>query len=216
MSTKVTTSTFEDFIKRHPDMAHLDPMNQIDFDLAHINKNDLVVLKRYFSDICTDLSLYMQLFSHEEHLIELNKFNGFVFSRLEKSYLEKICLKVATLMDPPKSMGNENLSLRRFIEQTKSTMLKGYYERLYEFYEKSGIKDWRNKVLAHADLAVLAGESSISINFERHDIDNFVAEIQEFIDWVSDPKIATDHKIVLPRDVDGYAFIHKVRTQNES
>lgn len=216
MSTKVTTSTFEDFIKRHPEMAHLDPMNQIDFDLAHINKNDLAVLKRYFSDICTDLSLYMQLFSYEEHLIELNKFNGFVFSRLEKSYLEKICLKVATLMDPPKSMGNENLSLRRFIEQTKSTMLKGYYERLYEFYEKSGIKDWRNKVLAHADLAVLAGESSININFERHDIDNFVAEIQEFIDWVSDPKTATDHKIVLPRDVDGYAFIHKVRTQNES
>lgn len=216
MSNKVTSSTIDDFIKSYPEMADLDPMSKIDFDLSKVSNTDLAILKQYFSDICSDLTLYMQLFSDDDHVIELNKFNGFVFSRLENAYLEKICLKIATLMDPASSMGNENLSLRRFIAQTQSVLLQNLFDRLFEFYKKSGIKDWRNKVLAHADLSVLSGGSDTSINFERQDVDKFVAEIQEFIDLVDDPRVATDHQVVLPRDMDGYSFIHKIRLQNES
>lgn len=43
-----------------------------------------------------------------------------------------------------------------------------------------------------------------------------MAEIQEFIDWISDPQVATDHKVVLPRDVDGHSFIEKIKLKNES
>jgi hypothetical protein len=216
MSNKVTTSTFDDFIKRHPEMAHLDPMNQLDFDLASINPSELQTLKHYFSGICTDLTLYMQLFVQEEHVAELNKFNGFIFSRFERACLERICLKIATLMDPPKSMGKDNLSLRRFIKQTESSLLQGIFNSLRDFYEQSGIKDWRNKVLAHADLLTLSGKVELDVNFTKQEVDDFVAKIQEFIDWVSDPKVATDHQVVLPRDVDGYSFISKIRSRNES
>ncbi|WP_110641954.1 hypothetical protein [Salinicola sp. CPA57] len=216
MSNKVSTSTFDDFIKRHPDMAHLDPMNQLDFDLSSISQSELQTLKHYFSGICTDLTLYMQLFGQEEHVAELNKFNGFIFSCFERACLERICLMVATLMDPPKSMDKENLSLRRFINQTSSSLLQELFNSLEEFYEESGIKDWRNKVLAHADLLTLSGEVELNIHFTRQEVDNFVAKIQEFIDWVSDPKVATDRQVVLPRDADGYSFISKIRSQNES
>ncbi|NKF52734.1 hypothetical protein G3R49_19440 [Shewanella sp. WXL01] len=213
---KVTTSTFDDFVKRFPEMAHLDPMNQIDFSLSDINQNELQALKQYFTGICTDLTLYMQLFSQEANITELNKFNGFVFSRLQRAYLERICLKVATLMDPPKSMGNENLSLRRFINQTKSSLLQNQFDLLYEFYKNSGIKDWRNKVLAHADLLTLSGENELNVNFTNQEVEAFVADIQGFIDWVTNPKVQTDHQVVLPRDVDGYSFMHKIKSQNES
>lgn len=171
MSGKVTTSTFKDFIKRYPSMADLDPMNQIDFDLSSISQSELKTLKNYFAGICTDLTLYMQLFGQEEHVCELEKFNSFVFSRFERAYLERICLKIATLMDPPKSMGKENLSLTRFIEQTSSSLLKDRFDCLKVFYEKSGIKDWRNKVLAHADLLTLSGEVELKVGFTKQEVD---------------------------------------------
>lgn len=216
MSDKVTISTFDEIINGDLGMANLSPLNQLDFDLSSISQSELQTLRHYFSGICTDLTLYMQLFGQEEHVAELNKFNGFIFSRIERACLERICLKVATLMDPPKSMGKENLSLGRFINQTKSSLLQGLFNSLKEFYEESGIKDWRNKVLAHADLLTLSGEVELNVNFTRQEIDNFVAKIQEFIDWISDPQVATDHQVVLPRGVDGYSFISKIRSQNES
>lgn len=55
----------------------------------------------------------------------------------------------------------------------------------------------------------------MNINFTKQEVDNFVAEIQAFIDWLSDPKVATDHQVVLPRDVDGYSFISKIKSRNE-
>src|SRR5690554_8189758 len=105
-------------------MASLDPMNKIDFSLSDINPDELAVLKTYFSEICTDFTLYMQLFSEKESIEQVNQFNSFVFNRLERAYLEKICLKIATLMDPARTGGNQNLSLIRFIEQTGSAILK--------------------------------------------------------------------------------------------
>lgn len=219
MSDEVTISTFDDFIKVNPELASLDPMNRIDFSLAEIKKEHLEVLTRYFLEICTDLTLYMQIFSDEENIIELNNFNGFVFNRIERAYLERICLKVATLMDPPESkvkgQMSENLSLQLFIKNTQSTMLQNIFNKLNNFYVESGIKEWRNKVLAHADLKAMSGETEITLKFERENVDKFVSEIQEFIDWISDPKISTDHHVVLPRNKDGHAFIEKLREHNE-
>jgi len=216
MSAKANIGTLEDFIKRRPEMAHLDPMNQIDFSLSDINQNELKVLKEYFTGICVDLTLYMQLFSDKNSVDELNKFNGFVFHHIEQAYLQKICLKVATLMDPPASCGKQNLSLRRFIKQTKSEKLNEAYLQLDKFYTGSGIKEWRNKVLAHADLETLSGNYNIDLKFTREEVDDFVAEIQEFIDLVSDPRVATDHRIVFPKENDGYMFVEKIRQSNES
>lgn len=213
---KVTTSTFDDFIKRYPEMANLHPMNNLDFNLTDINQEELKALTQYFTDICTDLTLYTQLFSQDDNTTELNKFNSFVFSRLQRAYLERICLKVATLMDPPKSMGNENLSLLRFIGQTNSPLLKARFERLSAFYKKSGIKDWRNKVLAHADLLILSGEEELNVNFTNEEVDEFFENIQAFIDLVTDPNVQTDHVIVLPLGSDGSSFMDKIKSQNES
>jgi hypothetical protein len=216
MSNKANIGTFDDFIKKYPQMAELDPMNKIDFSLEDINQNDLLVLNKYFSDICTDLTIYMQLFSEEESINQLNEFNSFIFGYIERAYLERICLKVSTLMDPPGKKDNENLSLQRFIKQTDSKILQNIFDELKTFYINSGIKGWRDKVLAHADLKAISGEREIQINFDRKEVDDFVAEIQTFIDLINDPKTSTDHKVVLPREQDGYRFIQKIQEHNKS
>lgn len=216
MSDEVNVYTLEEYIKKYPEMASLDPMNKIDFSLSDINPDERAVLKIYFSEICTDFTLYMQLFSEKESIEQLNQFNSFVFNRLERAYLEKICLKMETLMDPAVTGGKKNLSLKRFIEQTGSAMLETKFKSLEGFYISSGIKDWRNKVLAHADLKAISGINAIHLQFERNDVDNFIAEIQEFIDCINDPRSSTDHRVALPRNKDGYAFIEKLREHNKS
>lgn len=215
MTKKAKTRTFEDFCKENPNVPNLVATNKIDFLLSDVNQDDLAVLKGYFSGICTDWTIYMQLFYKQDDIEQLEKFNGFIFGYIEKAYLERICLKISTLMDPVGKRGNKNLSLQLFIKQTKSQKLEDQFDRLKEFYTSSGIKKWRDKVLAHADLKTLAGMREIKINFERKDVNSFLANIQEFIDMLSDPGVATDHTVVLPRDKDGKAFIQKISEYNE-
>ena len=95
-------------------------------------------------------------------------------------------------------------------------MLQEKFDELSSFYEHSGIRAWRNKVLAHADLLTLSGQTDINVKFSNCEVESFVADMQDFIDWLSDHRVSTDHQVVLPRGSDGYSFINKVKLQNES
>ncbi len=210
---KVRTSTQKDFLERHPSLSGVDPMNKIDFDPKLLNRDEVEALQNFLTDLCMDLTIYMELFNEKGNIEELNKFSGIIFSKIERSYLERICLKFATLMDPPKSCGKENLSFKRFIQETKSDLLQGIYNDIDRFYSNSGIKNWRNKVLAHADLLTFVN-NSISLNFERHEIDAVVARAQEFVDWICDPTITTDHRVKLPYGSDVSSFVSGIKKLN--
>ncbi|RBO83419.1 hypothetical protein DFP76_104238 [Marinomonas aquiplantarum] len=197
-------------------MEHLDPMNALDFNLLDVNQEDLQVLKSVFSNVCIDLTLYMQLFGEDESCNELNEFNSFVFPLIQKAYLERICIKVATLMDPAASNWGKqkNLSLCQFIAQTESELLKGKFETLKKFYIDSGIKDWRNKVLAHSDLLTVSDKEPLKVSFTLDQVNDFIEGIQSFIDMMSDPRLATDISVVLPYDRSGVAFVAKIKQCN--
>lgn len=210
---KVRTSTQEDFLKKYPSLSGVTAMNRIDFDPKLLESDEVEALEHYLTDLCTDLTIYMELFNEEDNIEELNKFSGIIFSKIERAYLERICLKFATLMDPPKSCGKGNLSFKRFIQETKSQILQDIYNDIELFYINSGIKNWRNKVLAHADLLTFVN-NSIDLNFERHEIDTIVARSQEFVDWICDPTTTTDHRVKLPYGSDVNSFVRGIKKLN--
>ncbi|GAA0202915.1 hypothetical protein GCM10009123_07710 [Kangiella japonica] len=212
---KARTSTLQEFLKRNPSLRKLDPMNKIDFDVSSLNKEEVVALKSFLAELCTDLTIYVELFDNKENLAELNKFNVLIFSRIERAYIERICLKFSTLMDPPKSCGKENLSFKRFIEITESNLLQALYDEIHDFYVVSGIKNWRNKVLAHADLSTFIA-NTIELNFRRSDITDVIAGCQEFVDWISDPTSTTDHLVKLPYGNDVSSFINGIKKLNNT
>ncbi len=210
---EVRTSTQEDFLKIHPSLSGVDPTNRIDSDPKSLNRDEVEALQNFLTDLCMDLTIYMELFNEKDNIEELNKFSGIIFSKIEQAYLERICLKFATLMDPPKSYGKENLSFERFIQETKSEVLQGIYNDIELFYRDSGIKDWRNKVLAHADLLTFVN-NSINLNFECHEIDMIVARSQEFVDLICAPTTTTDHRVVLPYGSDVNSFVSGIKKLN--
>lgn len=211
---KVRTSTLEGFLKRYPSLSGIDPINKIDFDPKSLKRDEVEALQNFLTDLCMDLTVYMELFNDKDNIVELNKFSGLIFSKIERAYLERICLKFATLMDPPKSCGKENLSFKRFIQDADSKLLQDIYDDIELFYISPGIKNWRNKVLAHADLLTFVN-NSISLNFERHEIDSVIARSQEFVDWICDPTTTTDHRVKLPYGSDVNSFMNGIKKLNK-
>ncbi|WP_414681210.1 hypothetical protein [Marinomonas sp. 2405UD66-6] len=179
--------------------------------LTKVNQAELDVIKGYFSNLCTDLTLYSELFTSKETVDVLNEFNSLVFSRVQKAYIEKLCLSIACLLDPAETGKNKNLSLARIIEQCDCHELRDKEEQLKNLYTSTGIKKWRQKLLAHNDLSTLMGRKPLEIKFEYEDIENILELIQEIFDYISDPRVHTDIKVVLPYDKNGRAFVRKLQ-----
>ncbi|EPZ2425585.1 hypothetical protein ACXLRA_004264, partial [Vibrio vulnificus] len=200
-------ASYDDFCKAN----NLPLPKRVEFDRSKVNQQELSVLKKYFTDLCTDLTLYSELFTSQESVDVLNKFNSLVFSRIQKAYIEKLCLSIACLFDPAETRKNKNLSLARIVKQCDCPELNDKLEKLNELYVSTGIKQWRQKLLAHNDLRTLMGTKPLNLQFGHEDIENIMELIQEIFDDISDPTVYTDIRIVLPYDKNGGAFIRKLQ-----
>lgn len=201
------SASFDDFCEKYD----FPKPHRIEFDRSVVNQSELEVIKGYFTNLCTDLTLYGELFTEQESVDILNKFNPFVFSRIQKSYIEKLCLSIACLLDPAQTGKNKNLSLAHIIKQCNSPELDKKQEILQGLYVSTGIKKWRQKLLAHNDLSTLMGRNTLELKFEHDDIENIVGLVQEIFDDISDPTVHTDIRVVLPYDMNGNAFISKLK-----
>lgn len=169
----VTTSSWDEFSKRTGISLPKTPM----VDRSLFSSSELECFENYFVSLCTDLTIYNQLFGTDESIAVLEEFNGFIFKRIHRSYLEKICLKISCLMDPAKAGSNDNLSLLRFVKKAGSPELSAAYDKLYDDYENTGIKTWRNKVLAHTDLKTVMGQFDFKLKFDTDDINQMVRDM---------------------------------------
>ena len=204
-------STQEDFFKR----MGLEMPNQPKIDRSKIDINEIDFFKNYFVALCTDLTIYKQLFSDTNSIQILNEFSPVIFGRLQSSYLERICLKIACLLDPATSGRdgvNKNMTLRRFTELCNSNELNSLVVELESFYESTGIKKWRNKVLAHTDLKAAMGQLDFELKFEIADLENIVIFIQGIIDLIEDPTTTSDTRVKLPNGNDVYTFLEKLNS----
>ncbi len=184
--------------------------HRVEFDRTKVKKDELDVINNYFANLCLDLTLYSELFTEARSINVLNEFSPLVFSRIEKAYIEKLCLSLTCLLDPEQTGKNENLSLERVITQCECPELNEKYKELFERYESTGIKSWRNKLLTHNDLDTLMGKKPLELKFDHDDIEYILKLIQEIFNDISDPTVHTDIKVILPFDQDGKAFIIKL------
>lgn len=176
---------------------------------------EIDLFKNYFVALCTDLTIYKQLFSDPNSIQILNEFSPVIFRRLQSSYLERICLKIACLLDPAASGrngANKNMTLRRFTELCNSNELNSLILKVESFYESTGIKKWRNKVLAHTDLKAAMGELDFELKFDIADLENIVILTQEIIDLIGDPTTTSDTQVKLPNGNDVYTFLEKLNS----
>lgn len=102
-------------------------------------------------------SQYQQLYTRSPERIDLlNNVAGLFFGVIQDVLLEDIILHLARLTDPPKSMGKDNLTLRRLSALLANAQLTIEVQTLVEatLAACEAARAWRNRRLAHRDLAL--------------------------------------------------------------
>jgi len=98
---------------------------------------------------------YRQLFGHSPKRVDLlNSAASHFFRIVQDALWDDIILHLARLMDPLRSSGKTNLTLRRLPGVIPDPNLKREVEKLIEaaLTTSSFARDWRNRKLAHIDL----------------------------------------------------------------
>jgi hypothetical protein len=105
---------------------------------------------------------YVELFGTKESRIHLmNEAASDFFGKLQESGFKEVLLDIACLIDPPKSVGRENLSLQALPDLIQDAALRQRVGALIaDAVQKSSFaRDWRNRYLAHRDRALALGSA---------------------------------------------------------
>lgn len=97
---------------------------------------------------------YRHLYATAENVELLNEAAGFFFGVVQRVMWDDALLHVARLMDPPRSMGKDNLTLLRLPEVVENAALSARVAPLVEAAVSACgfARDLRNRRLAHQDL----------------------------------------------------------------
>lgn len=139
--------------------------------------------KSYISDIRREVQLYEQLYCFSTSTEILNRNITSVFSIIQKSMFISILTRVSAVFDSKSLGSNENLSLD-FLEHKyrsyASDALLFEFSELKGRYEALNIKKYRNKLIAHNDLATVLGGACVSHTIKDGDIMNLLKDTHKF------------------------------------
>lgn len=172
-------------------------------------------LKGLLADVSTDLTFYNQIFGSDENVETLREFSDWVFSNYQRCLTDTIFSKLAKLLDPDKTCGSNNLSFPYVIKKvslSEDEEINNLLNRIKAIYVDSGLKKYRNKVLAHNDAISIKNETGHAIFFENG-IDDFLSTMWDLfalIQYKSGkesviPKYGTG--IIIPAEMDGETFL---------
>jgi len=103
---------------------------------------------------------YVSLFGTSSTRIDLlNKVAPSLFRTVQDSLWEDVLLHLARITDSPRSMGKNNLSVRRLAQIVASAPIAPKVDELVTTALKTTefVRDWRNRKLAHRDLDLALG-----------------------------------------------------------
>ena len=176
-------------------------------------------LKDLLVDVSTDLTFYNQIFGAVEKVEILKEFSEWVFSNYQRCLADTIFTKLSKLLDPEKTFGFNNLSFKYVIDDASLTCdkdIKAAKEKLEVIFVKSGLKKYRNKVLAHNDALSIQNSINHSIHFENG-IEHFLASMWELfalIEFKSGNETVLPSYgvgVIIPADLDGETFLLKLK-----
>jgi hypothetical protein len=106
---------------------------------------------------------FSQLFTDPNSVKTLNATAASLFQSVEDSMLSDILLSIMRLTDPPKSLGQENLSFDNLIQEIPNGPLRTEVVNLLPLIKEKtkDIKTWRDKKLSHNDLQKALGSFSL-------------------------------------------------------
>jgi hypothetical protein len=149
-----------------------------------MNPDELFELIETFDNLLADLNgdwrLHKELFQVEEHYVLFADSAPMIWHMLRDALTDSVFMSIARLLDPPVSVGKENLSIARILQQVPGGLerdeLQKQYDELLKLYD-TALRHWRNRRLSHNDLMTTKGEAALpQVSF---------SEVSELIDRIN-------------------------------
>lgn len=132
---------------------------------------------------------YRQLFGHSPERVELlNTVGSHFFHIVQDALWDNVILHIARLTDPIKSSGKDNLTLLRLPEVIPNAALKEEVKALVDaaLLSSSFARDWRNRKLAHIDLALALQEGAQPLpGISRDNVENALSKVRSALNKLS-------------------------------
>ena len=117
-------------------------------------RNELIFL-------CWRWEQYVDLFGEKPARVELlNRSAPFFFWVIQQVLWEDTLLAITRITGPVRSVGKDNLTVRRLPALVVAEIRRGVEARVDQVVQKADFaKDWRNRHIAHRDLALALGRA---------------------------------------------------------
>ena len=151
---------------------------------------------------------------HIQRLMKVDPYAGPQLIRLAQIAKEHLLLQVAKLHDPPANRSNITLSLPYVLKyggwpEDVRAKLDKVYDRLVKFAKP--LKNLRNRILAHHDLAAILADEPLGKFGEGDDVAYF-KDLQEFVDIVHDDIIGGPLPFVGTASNDAFILADRIRS----
>ena len=157
---------------------------------------------------------YVALYGRKDSRIELlNNAAPLFFRVVQDTFLEDTILHIARLTDPPRSAGEPNLTIRRLPTLFVDTKVANRISTLIEKADSatSFCRDWRNRHLAHRDLALALDSGAEPLApASRKAIRNALDSVGEVLDTVSVHFLKTSIKFDMESNIGGAEVLLRV------
>lgn len=155
---------------------------------------------------------YATLFGEKSNFELLHRTASYLFQIIDDTMWDDMILHLSRLVGPGKTMGKENLTIRRIPELIQDSVLRGEIQALVDSCQLhcAFVTDHRNKRLAHYDLEVAtqnleAGLSGVSRVEMRRALESLQSIMQTIfahyanVHFDFDPSLRTDNAEALIR-----------------
>jgi len=118
------------------------------------------------ADLNGDWRLHKELFQLPEHYALFANSAPMIWHMLRDALTDSVFMSIARLLDPPVSVGKENLSIARILQYVppglERDQLRQQYDELFELYN-TALRHWRNRRYCFGNLSSIPGKSTAVI-----------------------------------------------------
>ena len=151
-------------------------------------------LWNHITELHAEWKIVTELFGGGQEQADLiNATAGGFFDTVYRTLMRDILLEVSRLTDPLATAGKDKLVLERLALLPEVQAVDGLAARVSAKLadvksQAASIRDYRNKYLAHLDLAVTIGPSSdVLPSITRQDIDGVLAAVSDLFNLIEQP-----------------------------
>jgi AbiU2 len=129
--------------------------------------------------------IYCVLIDNKDRIDLFNRSSGFVAFTMHWQFLSGTILGLLRLLDPPKSMGKVNLTLQSLSSLCSVEFSKQVEQQVANLVSQTkGLKEVRNKILAHNDLRQATNEDGPLEIESRKTITTIIQEILSLLNQI--------------------------------